>query len=368
MKPIAILGASGFVGVRLVEMLHLGQRRPLRPIVARPASLAPLARFSLDCRLADPTDPAKLAAALEDCDVLINLATGNPEVIHALAAPVYAAAARARVRRLVFTSSAAVHGQAPAPGTTEATPLPARHQFPYNTAKAQAEQSLRRARAAGPVELVILRPGIVWGPRSRWVVDAVWGIRSGTFGWLDGGRGIINPIYVDNLVHALDLACHAPVDKETFLLNDPAPANWREFYTPWLTACGVAPDSVPDAPPFSPRHGWRAQFERLRVHPFTQRLAPSVPGVLKRTLKAMAAAVPEPPAPDPFGGYGEIATGPTPLSEEMTALQRCAWRFPVTAAASRLGWNPLVDWPTAVERTSAWLRFADLLPSSVAGD
>ena len=362
MKPIAILGASGFVGVRLVEMHHLGGGAPVRPIFYRPANLAQTARFQLDWRLADYTDAAALAKALDGCDTLVHLATGDPKVILSLIEPVYEAAARAGLRRLVFVSSAAVHGQTPAPGTMETTPLPRHPQMPYNAAKAEAERRWRARRANGAVELVMLRPGIVWGPRSRWVTDAVRAMRAGTFGWLNGGRGIINPIYVDNLVHAIDRALVAPVDGETFLLNDPQPETWREFFTPWLEACGMTPDGVPEAPVYQPAHGGAARFERLRVHALTQQLAPKIPGVIKRVVKAVMGALPEPPAPDAFKGLNSSAPGPATLSEELTLLEQGAWRFPVDTAKERLGWEPTVDWPTAVERTLGWLKFADQLP------
>jgi len=362
MKPIAVLGASGFVGTRLVEMHHLGGGAPLRPIFYRPSSLAPLARFQLDGRLADYTNADSLAKVLDGCETLVHLATGDPKVILSLLEPVYTAAARAGVKRLVFMSSASVHGQMPAPGTTDSTPLPRRHQLPYNAAKAAAEKRLRACRARGPVELVILRPGIVWGPRARWVTDSIRSMRAGTFGWLHDGRGIINPIYVDNLVHAIDRACVAPVDGETFLLNDPAPMNWREFYTPWLEACGLTPEQVCEAPPYVPARGLAARFERIRIHPVTQSIAPKIPAVLKRVAKAVITALPEPSAPDPFTGLNPIAPKPARLSEEQTLLERCAWRFPVERATSKLGWKPTVNWPTAVERTLGWLRFADLLP------
>jgi len=363
MKPLAVMGASGFVGVRLVEMFHLSGRAPVRPIVHRPASLAALARFQLDPRLANYADPAALAKALEGCDTLVHLATADANVIREMTTPVYEAAARAGVRRIVFTSSASVHGQAPAPGSTERSPLPRHHLFPYNAAKADAEKRLLAARANGSVELVILRPGIVWGPRSRWVTDTIHAARAGTFGWLNGGRGLINPIYVDNLVHAIDRACDAKVDGEIFLLNDPEPATWREFFTPWIEATGLSPEKTPDAPPFVAARGLSAKFERLRVHPFSQRLAPKIPRGLKRAAKAIVSSLPEAPPPDPFAGLDpEKAPQPARLTEEMTELQRCAWRFPVEPATTRLGWQSRVDWPTAVERTLGWLRFAEMLP------
>jgi len=361
MKTIAVLGASGFVGVRLVEMLHLGGVAQVRPIFYRPASMAPLARFQLDWRMAEYSNPSALAAALQGCDTLVHLATGDPKIIRNLTTPVYEAAARAGVRRMVFLSSASVYGQAPATGTNDSSPLPRRHRFPYNAAKVEAERRLRVARTHGKTELVVLRPGIVWGPRSRWIVDTMRTIRAGTFGWLNNGQGTINPIYVDNLVHAIVCASSAPADGQNFLLNDPEPGSWREFFTPWLEACGKNPADVPGAPPYVPARGLKARFERVRVHELTQQIAPKIPSVLKQMVKALVAKAPA----QSIGAIETVSGPPQPaqLSEEMTVLEECQWRFPVKHAHTQLGWTPPVSWPTAVERTLGWLRFADLLPS-----
>ena len=44
---VAIIGAGGFIGNRLVEMFHLGGRHEVVPIVRRPSGLALPARFAL---------------------------------------------------------------------------------------------------------------------------------------------------------------------------------------------------------------------------------------------------------------------------------------------------------------------------------
>ena len=362
LKPIAVLGASGFVGVRLMEMHHLGGGAPLRPIYYRPASVALLSRFHLDWRIADYTNVDALAKAMEGCETVIHLAVADPQTIRQLTTPVYEAAVRSGVRRMVFMSSASVHGQTPARGTTEATPLPVRQAFEYNAAKAEAEQLLLAARAKGDVELVILRPSIVWGPRSRWVVDPVLAVQSGTFGWLNGGHGIMNPIYVDNLVHAMDCACTAPVDGQTFLLNDHAPLTWREFFTPWIEAAGGTVESTPDAEAYVASHSLSSRIERIRNQAMVRRLAPKMPGLLKRSIKALVGALPEQKPADPFANLNYVPGGPVRLTQEMTLLESCAWRFPVEPARAKLGWEPVVDWPTAVQRTLGWLEFANLLP------
>src|SRR3546814_8202154 len=85
-------------------------------------------------------------------------------------------------------------------------PLPRRHDLPYNRAKADAERMLIALRRRHGVELVLLRPGIVYGPRSQWIAGFADQLLDGTAYLVDGAQGICNAIYVDNLVHAVTLA------------------------------------------------------------------------------------------------------------------------------------------------------------------
>ena len=68
---IAIVGASGFIGLRAVEWFTLGGRAEVRPVVRSFSSLAVLARQELDWRVADPLDARALAGAIEGCDAVL---------------------------------------------------------------------------------------------------------------------------------------------------------------------------------------------------------------------------------------------------------------------------------------------------------
>ena len=66
MVRMAILGAGGFIGNRAVEMLHLGGRFEVIPVVRTAQSLALASRFELDSRVADGRDKAALGVADND--------------------------------------------------------------------------------------------------------------------------------------------------------------------------------------------------------------------------------------------------------------------------------------------------------------
>ena len=180
---IAIIGANGFIGSRLVEVFHLGGQHEVVAVVRQPCSLALPARFALDWRLGDALDAASLANALKGCDAVVHAALGDPAQIELMSAVLCAAAATAGVNRVVYLSSASVHGQNIAPGTTEASPLKTNFPLEYNNAKVRAENSffagLRKHRLSG----YALRPGVVYGPRSRWITDLVNELRTGR-AWL----------------------------------------------------------------------------------------------------------------------------------------------------------------------------------------
>ena len=164
----AVLGASGFVGSRFVEKMHLTGEAEVRPIVRNYSSLARLARFELDWRVTDLSDVPKLAESLQGCDVLLHSIVGDENVILGTIPPVYEAAQLAGIRRIVYLSSSSVHGLAPDLSTSEETPLSDQQPFTYNNAKVRAEKLWAKVRSAGKVEIVGLRPSIVFVPRSRW--------------------------------------------------------------------------------------------------------------------------------------------------------------------------------------------------------
>ena len=264
----AVLGARGFIGARTVDQLR-GRAHSVRAVARDLDGL----EHDPDARVADALDVPALASAFEGCDVVVNAVYTNSENAGRAMQATYAASQAAGVRRIVHVSTASVHGQAPAPSTDERSPLRLWQEFAYNNAKVRAERALRRARAGGTVEIVMLRPGIVFGPRSRWIAEFADALLRGGASLIDRGRGVCNSIYVDNLVHAIDLAARATgVDGEAFLVGDAERVTWADLYGPIASALGYELSSVPSVEP--PRHVTRWS-DRLRdVARNSERLGP----------------------------------------------------------------------------------------------
>ncbi len=357
---LAVIGASGFVGLRAVELLSARADLAVRPVVRAASSLAVLARQRLDWRIADFLTVDPLAAALRGCPVCVHAAIGDAGQIVRMAEVAYRACAAGGVRRLVWLSSASVHGQNCAPGTDESTPLHTHHPLVYNNAKVRAEVRLLQLARDGRVEVVLLRPGVVFGPRSRWIADAAADLLAGRAAWIDDGAGVCNSIYIDNLVEAIRLAAIVPAAAGgTFLVGDAETVTWADFLLPIAQHLGLDRSAFQAVPPPRIVPERESRLTALTLSPAYAALARRVPDRAKRLAKALATAWPAPPRkPDP---WTLRSCHPTPrLTPELALLQQCRWRLPHTRATQILGYHPPVPFTEGLRRSLAWLEFAEL--------
>ncbi len=177
------------------------------------------------------------AAALDGCEVVFHLAA-RVHVMRETAADPLAAfrevntagtlrlarqAAAAGVRRFVFVSSIKVNGESTAPGQPfrpDDTPAP---QDPYGVSKSEAETGLRELAAKTGMEVVIVRPPLVYGPGVKANFAAMAGaVRMGLplpLGSVTGNRRSL--VAIDNLVDLLAIcARHPAAANRTFLVSD----------------------------------------------------------------------------------------------------------------------------------------------------
>lgn len=358
MIKLGIIGANGFIGTRAVEAFHLGKFCRVIPVVRQFQSLARLSRFSLDWRIADATDEASLAAALTECDAVLCATVGNTDHIVGSAAAIYHAACRSGVKRLIYLSSAAVHGQCPALGSDETSPLSTSQPLEYNNAKVRAEARLQRLREKGDCEIVILRPGIVYGPRSRWTAGIADQILTGTACLVEDGKGICNSIYVDNLLEAIKLALTASnVDRQCFLVGDRETVTWQDLYAPIAQAMGRQSSDIPR---------WHGPIDRqltafdvgakARAAAPVQAILPLFPDRLKRSAKAALQTFFSEPEYSPWmPPQKQVFVKP---DLETFTLQQCRYKLPFDKAERILGYNPKIAFEEGCRRSIAWLKFA----------
>lgn len=354
---VGILGANGFVGHRLFELWQMGGPFQPRAVVRSPASLARVARFEADWRLADARDASALTNAFRDCEAVIHCAVGDERIIRSTIDPVVQAAHAAGVRKLVYLSSASVHGQSPPPDTNEESVLRTDHSLDYNNAKVWAENRLRSLARKQTLEIAILRPGIVFGPRSRWVTDVADALASRTAYWIEGGRGMCNSIYIDNLAHAIERALGTEgLRAEPFLVGDTEHVSWRDFQLGIARGLGYDESAFAEAVPTRARpRTWSERLDAVRASAISQRIIACVPDMPKRVVKASLAAWSRTPAPNPW--LLPKTTRPV-ATLEMTLLYSCRTKLSHAKAVARLAYQPPVSFADGMRRSVAWLRAA----------
>jgi nucleoside-diphosphate-sugar epimerase len=147
----------------------------------------------------------------------------------------------ADLRCFVHLSSLGVYAARHHHGTDESEPLPDRHIDGYTQSKVESERLALSYHQQHRLPVVVLRPGFIYGPRDRTVLpQLIDNLRRRRVRWLGGGRGLMNTIYVGNLVDALFL----PLEKEqargqVYNLTDGERVTKRQFLEALADGAGV---------------------------------------------------------------------------------------------------------------------------------
>jgi 2-alkyl-3-oxoalkanoate reductase len=355
---VGVVGASGFVGNRAVELLHADKNFEVRQIIHSSSSIQRLTLDHLDVQIANSFDESSLKAAFQGCDAIVHSVLGSSGLIRGCIVPTYRAAQKAGVRRIIYLSSMIVHGCAPAPGTTEETP-PLEHQpFPTHSAKIYAERKLLELRKSGTVEVVIIRPGIVFGPRSRWVTELAHQLAQGTACFINKGKGICNTVYIDNLIHGMLLAMTSPsADGEAFFVSDHEQVTWFDFYRPFAEALGIDPTQIPDVAIPEFKHGWKQQaMDTVWNSAQIQKVLSFFPDNLKQNFKQnIKHLIRHPTLQATEHPQNDVTQMQPNISEMMSILQQSTYKLPFTKAAQMLGYEPVVSFSEGCSRSVQWL-------------
>jgi nucleoside-diphosphate-sugar epimerase len=201
---VLITGASGFVGGRVAAT---AQRQP----DVRVRLLSRHAPHGPEYVHGDLCAPPSLRGVCADTDVLVHCATqvgGDPETVQAVndhgTRALVEEAVRAGVRRIVYVSTAAVHGRGPFRGVRpgEAPVAPA---SPTSRSRAAAERYVLDAGG------LVLRPHLVYGEGDRWVIPGLVWLMEELSATLTGCEALQSMIDVDTLGRAVVAAALSPV-------------------------------------------------------------------------------------------------------------------------------------------------------------
>lgn len=231
---IAVTGATGFVGsgllARLAGVSHLTLMAWVRAIPGQPLQSVQYVQKSV---LESDT---KLQGSMASVDVVIHLAARVHVISDHSTDPLTEfrkvnvqstlnlarQASAAGVRRFIFISSIKVNGESTQPGrsfTADDVPAPL---DAYGISKMEAEQGLRQIADETGMEVVIIRPPLVYGPgvKANFAAMMRW-LQRGVplpFGAIHNQRSLVA---LDNLVDLIVLCLtHPSAANQTFLVSD----------------------------------------------------------------------------------------------------------------------------------------------------
>jgi nucleoside-diphosphate-sugar epimerase len=235
---VVVTGAGGFIGGRVVEVLHRSGQATVVGAVRRWASAVRIARQPIEIRLCDLTKAEEVDACVRGATHIVHCATGGADVDIEGTRHVLEAAERHRIHRVVYLSSVAVFGDVEGTVTEDSPVDPGASA--YGAAKLEAERVCSGFSERG-VPVVVLRPPIVYGPFSEsWVVEFVARMRGGR--WMlppEDCQGSCNLLYVDDLVAAIRVGLQHPrTAGGTFIVNGPDTVTWQDYFVALNRAAG----------------------------------------------------------------------------------------------------------------------------------
>jgi nucleoside-diphosphate-sugar epimerase len=360
---VAIVGAGGFVGARFVELAVLGGDSDVVPIVRAVRSVARYAHLGISSRSADASRPASLATALEGCDVVIDLTKGDPADIVRTTASVQTAASAVGARLVVHLSSAVVYGRVDRPGLPDDTPPRLDHRSPYARQKALAENFLRERMTDARPAVVVLRPSLIWGPGSPYVLGSASDLLRGAAGLVGGGAGICDLMYVDNLVRSIQAVIADPGPASGFFhVGDDETTTWREFYLALATGLGLDPATIRGLPDGEFRPGLRDRLQDVQGLGAYRWLKDRVPNETRAAIKLRLARRGD-------AGVGLVAGDGAPprMTRELWELQRTRYRLPTERFHAVFGRHNSATFETGMAASVAWLRFIGVVGRDAPG-
>ena len=243
-----VTGASGFIGGRLAERLAVEEGVRVRAMVRDPKKAARLRKLPLEIVQADLLDLSSLRKAIDGCDLVFHCAalvreTGDRNEFYQANVQgtenILKVSSDTGIKRFIHFSSVAVYGMNPPDGSDETTPYQPCGNL-YCDTKIASEKAVWTTHKETRLPVVVIRPANVYGPYSNtWTIRPMKLINSGQMILINGGVGINNFVYIDNLLDAALAATKRDQSVgQVYLISDGSGVTWKEFFGSYAQMAG----------------------------------------------------------------------------------------------------------------------------------
>lgn len=253
-QSVFITGIGGFIGLRLAERCQeLGVR--VWGVDRDRTAIARARKRGVEARLGDVTDIGLMRAHLDGAEAVVHTAAIVKEAgpledfrrVNVEGSRSVALAARdSGARSFVQLSSVMVYGFNYPANVDENGPLRGEGN-PYCQSKIEAERTVLALNDPETFGVIVIRPGDVYGAGSvPWIDRPIQMMRKRRMLLPMGGRGMINHVYVDNLVDGIVAALKAQAYGEAFNITDGQASTYADFFGQLAKAANVpGPRAVP---------------------------------------------------------------------------------------------------------------------------
>jgi nucleoside-diphosphate-sugar epimerase len=244
---VCITGATGFLGGAVARAL-VKQGADVHVLARHSSDRGSLADVPVTWHNGDVRMPQTLGAFLEGASEVIHAAghlgrvglresdyqLTNVEGTRNVLTAAKAVSTRVRVLHL---STAGVLGPTTASGLP-AEDAPLAPSNAYERSKAAAEQIAREFAARG-LAVIIARPAFVYGPGDRHVLGLFRAIEGGRFFFINGGRCVCHPTFIDDAVTGMLQSLSHGRPGEAYHITGITPATFRQLAETIAAAMGV---------------------------------------------------------------------------------------------------------------------------------